>query len=33
VHVSNLRQKLATAAPDIEIETVRGIGYRIGTIR
>jgi two-component system OmpR family response regulator len=33
VHVSNLRQKLAEAAPDIEIETVRGIGYRIGTSR
>ena len=30
VHVSNLRQKLAVAAPDIEIETVRGVGYRIG---
>ena len=33
VHVSNLRQKLAGVAPDIEIETVRGIGYRIGTSR
>ena len=33
VHVSNLRQKLAVAAPDIEIETVRGVGYRIGTSR
>jgi len=33
VHVSNLRQKLAEPAPDIEIETVRGIGYRIGTSR
>jgi len=33
VHVSNLRQKLAEAVPDIEIETVRGIGYRIGTSR
>lgn len=30
VHVSNLRQKLGVAAPDIEIETVRGVGYRIG---
>lgn len=30
VHISNLRQKLAAAAPEIEIETVRGIGYRIG---
>jgi len=33
VHVSNLRQKLAVAAPDIEIETVRGVGYRIGMSR
>jgi two-component system OmpR family response regulator len=33
VHVSNLRQKLAAAAPEIEIETVRGIGYRIGASR
>jgi two-component system OmpR family response regulator len=33
VHVSNLRQKLGIAAPDIEIETVRGIGYRIRASR
>jgi two-component system OmpR family response regulator len=33
VHVSNLRQKLGVAAPDIEIETVRGVGYRIVTSR
>ncbi|WP_157219465.1 response regulator transcription factor [Flavisphingomonas formosensis] len=33
VHVSNLRQKLAAAlGSDIEIETVRGIGYRIGRL-
>lgn len=30
VHVSNLRLKLADTAPDIQIETVRGVGYRIG---
>jgi len=30
VHVSNIRQKLAAAgAADVQIETVRGIGYRI----
>jgi len=30
VHVSNLRQKLSAAAGDvIEIETVRGVGYRL----
>lgn len=33
VHVSNLRQKLAEAVPDIGIETVRGVGYRIGSGR
>ncbi|PWR20255.1 response regulator transcription factor [Zavarzinia aquatilis] len=31
VHMSNLRQKLAAAAGDaLHIETVRGIGYRLG---
>jgi two-component system OmpR family response regulator len=29
VHVSNLRQKLQAAADDVEIETVRGLGYRL----
>jgi DNA-binding response OmpR family regulator len=30
VHVSNLRQKLSALAGDaVEIETVRGVGYRI----
>lgn len=31
VHVSNLRQKLAACRAPVVIETVRGIGYRIGT--
>lgn len=30
VHVSNIRQKLAAAGATVQIETVRGIGYRIG---
>jgi two-component system OmpR family response regulator len=33
VHVSNLRQKLGNAIAEIEIETVRGVGYRIGCRR
>lgn len=33
VHVSNLRQKLGNAITEIEIETVRGVGYRIGCRR
>lgn len=28
VHVSRLRQKLEAAACDVEIETIRGVGYR-----
>ena len=30
-HISNLRQKLAAAGGDCEIETVRAIGYRLKT--
>ncbi|MBL8265441.1 response regulator transcription factor [Steroidobacter sp.] len=30
VHVSNIRQKLTAAGATAQIETVRGIGYRIG---
>ncbi|WP_129779503.1 response regulator transcription factor [Peristeroidobacter soli] len=30
VHVSNIRQKLTAAGATVQIETVRGIGYRIG---
>lgn len=30
VHVSNIRQKLAADGATVQIETVRGIGYRIG---
>lgn len=29
VHISNLRRKLAAITQDLEIETVRGIGYRM----
>jgi len=29
VHVSNLRQKLASAGACVQLETVRGIGYRL----
>ena len=29
VHVSNLRQKLASAGASVQLETVRGIGYRL----
>ena len=29
VHVSNIRQKLHAACDSLEIETVRGFGYRL----
>jgi len=32
VHISNLRQKLTSAGGEVEIETVRAIGYRLKAI-
>lgn len=32
VHVSNLRQKLIAAGSSVAIETVRGVGYRVGRV-
>jgi DNA-binding response OmpR family regulator len=31
VHINRLRQRLETAGTSVEIETLRGIGYRLAT--